>query len=128
VTSEDRYTFSQLVSALIELESGIAEMYRAASERSQPGTLRELFLSFSRANMEHIKFLTKARRETVIEMLLEPITGLGLEEQVLRAKQMIADQNLDDRNKAIQLEQTVQDLYNKTSAKVATCQQTLANF
>jgi hypothetical protein len=94
-------------------------MYRAASERSQPGTLRELFLSFSRANMEHIKFLTKARRETVIEMLLEPITGLGLEEQVLRAKQMIADQNLDDRNKAIQLEQTVQDLYNKTSAKVA---------
>lgn len=119
MTSEDRYTFSQVVSTLVELQSVVAELYKASAESVESSDLRELLLTFAKSSQEGIESLTRVRRETVIEMSLEPITGLRLDDQRLSVKQIIADQNLDHRHKAIALEQIVQDLCNKTSEKVA---------
>jgi len=118
LASEDRYTFSQVMSSLIELESMIAEFYRASAERSELSGLKELFLAFDRANQQRIGSLDKVRRETIIEMSLEPITGLELGKHRLRVKRTIKDENLGNREKAVALEGIMQDVYSKASRKL----------
>jgi len=119
LTGEDRYTFSQVVSLLIELESTIAEFYKASAERTSRRDLREVFLALEKANLKRRESLSRVRQGTVIEMSLEPITGLQLEEYELHVKRVMEDGNLDDLQKAIALESITQDLYGRVSDKVA---------
>jgi len=119
LASEDRYTFSQVMSSLIELESMITEFYRASAERAKLGELREIFLAFEKANLKRRDSMGRVRRETVIEMSLEPITGVELSKYKFEVKRAIEDENLDDLQKALALEAIIQDLYGKASKKVA---------
>ena len=118
MASEDRYTFSQVMSSLIELESMIAEFYRASVERSQASSSKEIFLTFEKANRQRMSSLDKVRRETVIEMSLEPIMGLALEEHRLHVRRVIEDRNLGDRQKAMALEDIMQGIYSEASRKL----------
>jgi len=119
LTSDNRYTFSQVVSLLIELESTIAKFYAASAERARRRDLREIFLTFEKANLKRRESLSRVRQGTVIEMSLEPITGLQLEKYELKAKHAMEDGNLDDLQKAIALESITQDLCRGVSDKVA---------
>ena len=116
--SEDRYTFSNLISFLIELEEKITEFYRAAAEKVIQDELRETFLSFSREDSKHKNSLSKVRRETVVEMSLEPITGLKLEERFLLINSVLKDNSLNDLKKALALEEMMQELYITASKRV----------
>jgi len=118
LASEDRYTFSQVMSSLIELESMIVEFYRASVERSQASGSKEIFLTFEKANQQRIGALDKVRRGTVIEMSLEPIMGLALEEHRFRVRRVIEDRNSGDRQKAIALEDIMQGIYRIASRKL----------
>jgi len=118
LASEDRYTFSQVMSSLIELESMIAEFYRASVERSQASSSKEIFLTFEKANQQQMSSLDKVRRETVIEMSLEPIMGLALEEHRLHVRRLIEDKNLGDPQKAMALEDIMQGIYREASRKL----------
>lgn len=119
MTSEDRYTFSQVVSSLTELETTMTQFYRASAERASYGKLREVFLTFEKANLKRRESLSRVRQGTVIEMSLEPITGLQLKEYEFHVKRKMEDRKLDDLQKAIALESITQDLYDKVSDKVA---------
>jgi len=118
LASEDRYTFSQVMSSLIELESMIAKFYRASAERSEPSGSKEIFLAFEKVNRQRIDSLDRVRRETVVEMSLEPIAGLGLGEHMLHVKRMIEGESLGDAQKAIALEGVMKDIYRQASRKL----------
>jgi len=118
LASEDRYTFSRVMSSLIELESMIAKFYRASAERFELSGSKEIFLAFERANQQRIDSLDRVRRETVVEMSLEPITGLGLGEHMLHVKRMIEGKSLGDTQKAMALEGVMKDIYRQASRKL----------
>jgi len=118
LASEDRHTFSQVISSLIELESMIAKFYRASAERSEISGSKEIFLAFEKANRQRIDSLDRVRRETVVEMSLEPITGLGLGEHMLHVKRMIEGESLADTQKALALESVMKDIYCQASRKL----------
>jgi rubrerythrin len=116
---EDRYTFSMVMNFLIELEDKIANFYKEAAERVRQDGLKELFLSFNRRNLERRDTIDRVKRETVLEMTLEPITGLRLENYIQRIDDIIRNEKAADPiDKSLRMEEIVYRLYNEVSVKV----------
>jgi hypothetical protein len=116
--SESRYTFSQVMSQLIELESMMAEFYRSSAEKIESTGPKSLFLEYEAASRRRIDSLDKVRRGTIIEMALETIAGLELDEVKLRIGRTIESKGEGDRDKAAVLEGIMQSVYSKTSERL----------
>jgi len=118
VTEENRYTFSAVMSFTIEIESKLVNFYKTAAERVEQTKLKELFSTFFKRSLDRRDTLTRVRRETVIEMTLEPITGLKLKEYALQIERIIKDEEANYLEKAIKLEGINLELYDKASVRV----------
>lgn len=97
----------------------MTDFYRAVAEKTQSDRLKKVFFTFEEANLKRRDSLIRARREMVVEMSLEPITGLKLGEYGLHVRRTIGDENLDDLQKAIALETVAGDIYARASAKIS---------
>ena len=113
-----KYTFSHVMSSLVELESKLTEFYREAAKRTHQNELRDTFSSFSEKSSTRKDALERVRRESVVEMALEPITGLELQTHSRQIDSVLRDEGMSDLQKATVLESVVQDVYTETSTKV----------
>lgn len=101
-----------------EVERDLANFYKIGAERVKQTSLRELFYVSFKRNLGRRDALAKVRRETVMEMTLEPIVGLRLKEYALQIEGIIKDEKVDYQKRAINLEEIIYKLYNKISEKV----------
>ncbi len=65
-------TFGAILRFAMELEQQAADFYEGAAG----GELKEVFGELARGSRKRLKRLERARREMVVEMVLESITGL----------------------------------------------------
>jgi len=116
--SDSRYTFSQVMNILGELETELAEFYRATAQRSICDDLKRAFLSYYEQTVRHLSTLKKMRYETVTEMTLEPITGLKLCHIGTEVDCLLEDKVLPDLEKALRLEAVMQNLYRDVAQRI----------
>jgi len=118
LAERERYTFSALISLLIQCENKLETFYQGEAEKTKSAKLKPLFKDFSEKNKEHKDKMEKTRRETLVEMALEPITGLNLNEHLAQIDSIIKKHNMDSVEKTIVLEEIMQKLYSEASSKV----------
>jgi hypothetical protein len=118
LAEEDRYTFAGFISLLMQCEDKLSEFYEASAQRAENMKLKSLFHNLSKENLEQKAKMEKARRETVIEMALEPMAGLRLKERLDQIDAITKGNNMGSIEKAIALEKTLQSLYKEASFKI----------
>ena len=116
---EEKYTLSAVIRKIIEIEEKTAEFYEKASEEIKEERIRKIFSKFSKKNKERIKTLEKTGRETVLELALEPIVGLKLKDYLKQIENIISSEEKSYIEKAIMLEEKLNDIYKETSNKIA---------
>lgn len=113
----EKYTFSQVISALIEIEQGVAQFYENLSKDVKDKALREVVSMVIQESLDRVKSLNRVRQLTVTEFSLEPITGLNLEYYMLQLNR-IREEGPHTLNRAAELEETLQKLYKEASATI----------
>jgi len=100
---------------LIGSETKLRELYETAAEATGDANLKSLLFKFGKNASKRLEMMQKARRESVVEMMLQPITGLKLAELGSKIEGTIEDARVGELQKLIILEDTVSDLYAKAS-------------
>ena len=118
LAEEERYTFSSIMTLLIESEDNLRRLYEAAAKDTNRDELRLLLSNYGKSSSRRIEMMRRARNETVMEITLEPITDLKLIEPLARIKDTIQDKQLSNLEKAITIETIVAETYAKVSPKV----------
>ncbi len=108
----ESYTFSALMRQVMEFEKILGEISGKMAEKF-PGkkTLREL----SEDSRKNVESLEKLVRETVVEMTLEPITGIDLAELTEKFGEM---NDGTEPEKIIEACNSLSELYAEISSKV----------
>jgi hypothetical protein len=114
----DRYTFSFLMSLLIENESKLKELYERTGKEVSQERLKSLLADSSKNSAKSMNLMQRARVERVVEMTLEPITGLKLADLITTINRTIEDGNLSNLEKAMRLELAVSELYARASPRI----------
>jgi len=70
-------TFGAVFEAAIRLEESLARRYEAQAD-AQMGAAQQVYRDLAGDGARRLKLLERLRRETVTEMILEPIQGLSL--------------------------------------------------
>ncbi len=112
VVMVETYTFSALMRQVVEFEKKLGDVAKkVAEEYPDIKILREL----AEDSNKNARTLEKLMRETVVEMTLEPITGIDLERMMNELKKMDDNAGLDEIPK---LSSTLSDFYVEISSKI----------
>jgi hypothetical protein len=114
----DRYTFSSLMSLLIENESKLKGFYEETGGEVSQERLKSFLAESSKNSSKRMNLMQRARVERVVEMTLEPITGLKLADLITTINQTIQDRNLCNLEKTMRLELAVAKLYARASPRI----------
>lgn len=115
---EERYTFSSLMTSLIESENRLKQLYEATAQATERPELKSLLTDFAKSSVKRIEMMPRARVESVVEIALEPITGLRLSELLATIDGTIQNERASVIQKLMTLERTISDLYARASPKV----------
>lgn len=118
VTHDERYTFSSLMSLLIEIEGKLRQLYEAMTKEIDEPKLKSLVSDYDRICMNRMDRMRKVRTESVVEFMLEPITDLRLADPVAKISAAIQNMSLGKLEKAITLERTISELYAVASPRI----------
>lgn len=114
----ERYTFSSLINCILELEGRVAEFYRDTARRAESRELGLLLSSLSESHLRNAELIS-GMRKTIVEMALEPISGLNLNSYITQVNSIITSGDMDDLDRAIQLSKVMGELYSSTSSRIA---------
>jgi hypothetical protein len=118
LADEERYTFSSLMSLLGEAEGKLKLLYETLAKEADEPKLRSLLSDYDRNSSRRMEMMRRARVESIVEFMLEPITGLKLSEPIAAIKTAIENQSLSSLEKAVTVERIISDLYSRASAKI----------
>ena len=118
MTSDERYTFSSLMSLFIEIEDKLRQVYEAMVNEIDEPRLKSLVSDYDRICMKRMDRMRKVRTESVVEFMLEPITDLRLGEPVARITAAVQNTSLGKLEKAIALERAIYELYAVASPRI----------
>lgn len=118
MTDEERYTFSSLMTILIESEEKLSKLYEAMAQGADDPRLRSLVSDYNKNSLKRIEMMRRARVERVVEIALEPITSLKLADPIAEINAATENESLSKLDKAIALEKTVSELYATASPKI----------
>jgi hypothetical protein len=118
LADEERYTFSSLMSLLGEAEGKLKLLYETLAKEADEPKLRSLLSDYDRNSSRRMEMMRRARVESIVEFMLEPITGLKLSEPIAAIKTAVEDQSLSRFEKAVTVERIISDLYGRASAKI----------
>ena len=118
LTSDERYTFSSLMSLFIEIEGKLRTLYEAMMKEIDEPRLKSLVSEYDRICMKRMDRMQKVRTESVVEFMLEPITDLRLAEPVAKISAAIQNTSLGKLEKAIALERTISEVYAAASPRI----------
>jgi hypothetical protein len=115
---EERYTFSSLMSLLSEAESKLKQLYETLAKKIDQPELKSLLSDYDRNSSRRMEMIRRTRVESVVEFMLEPITGLKLSEPIAAIKSAIENESLSSLEKAISVERIISELYGRASPKI----------
>lgn len=118
MTDDERYTFSSLMTLLIENEAKLKDLYEKNAEATSEPTLKSLLSDFGKGTGKRIDMMQRARVESVVEMALEPITGLKLAELLAKIDTITESKSLTDLEKVAAVEGMTSELYARASPKI----------
>jgi ElaB/YqjD/DUF883 family membrane-anchored ribosome-binding protein len=116
--SEERYTFSSLLSKLIEIQDKLEDFYKTSAKHSNK-ELAKFFSLFLKECEEIKNEIEKAKRESVIEFALEPISGLKINDFLKRFEEVILDKEINNHRKAEIIEEEIAKLFSETSKRIS---------
>lgn len=117
MTDEERYTFSSLMSLLIESERKLQKLYEMTAEETSRPELKSLLSDYGKKSLKRIDMMQKARIESVVEMTLEPVT-LNLSELLAKINQRVKNEGATNLEEVVALERIISELYARTSPKI----------
>ena len=118
MTDEERYNFSSLMSLLSEAESKLKHLYETLAKETGEPKLKSLLSDHDRNSSKRMEMMRRTRVESVVEFMLEPITGLRLAEPIAAIKTAIENQSLSGLEKAVTVERIISGLYATASPKI----------
>lgn len=118
MTDEERYTFGSLMSQLSEAESKLKQLYETLAKETGDPKLKSLLSDHDRNCSKRMEMMRRTRVESVVEFMLEPITGLKLAEPIAAIKTAIENQALSGLEKAVTVERVISELYATASPKI----------
>jgi glutamate synthase domain-containing protein 3 len=118
LTDEERYNFSSLMSLLSEAESKLKQLYETLAKETGEPKLKSLLSDYDRNSSKRMEMMRRTRVESVVEFMLEPITGLRLAEPIAAIKTAIENQSLIGLEKAVTVERIISELYATASPKI----------
>jgi len=118
LTDEERYNFSSLMSLLSEAEGKLKQLYETLTKETSEPKLKSLLSDYDRSSSKRLEMMRRTRVESVVEFMLEPITGLKLAEPISAIKTTIEKQSLSGLEKAVTVERIISELYAAASPKI----------
>ena len=118
MTDEERYNFSSLMSLLSEAEGKLKQLYETLVKEASEPKLKSLLSDYDRSSSKRLEMMRRTRVESVVEFMLEPITGLKLAEPISLIKTTIEKQSLSGLEKAVTVERIISELYAAASPKI----------
>jgi hypothetical protein len=118
LADEETYTFGSLMSQLSEAEGKLKLLYETLAKEIDEPRLKSLLSDYKRNSSRRMEMMRRTRVESVVEFMLEPITGLKLSEPIAAMKTAIKNQSLSSLEKAVTVERIVSDLYGRASPKI----------
>jgi len=118
LTDEERYNFSSLMSLLSEAEGKLKQLYETLTKETSEPKLKSLLSDHDRSSSKRLEMMRRTRVESVVEFMLEPITGLKLAEPISAIKTTIEKQSLSGLEKAVTVERIISELYAAASPKI----------
>ncbi len=115
---EERYTFSSLMTLLIESETKLEELYETTAQATKQPELKSLLSDFGKSSLKRMEMMRRARVESVVEIALEPITGLKLTELLAMINTSVQNRRVANIDKLMTVERTISDLYAGASSKI----------
>lgn len=119
LADDERYTFSSLMTLLIECEEKLEHYYQLASTRMDDPQLGTLLTDYSKEISRSVQSMRRTRIETVVEMALEPITDLKLAQSVRSIDGAIEVGKAGYLHGLMTMEGAVSQLYLQASPKIA---------
>ncbi|GEM_PF-7060245 len=117
MADEERYTFSSLMTSLIEIEGKLKQLYEAIEKETSNPKLKTTIADYGRNSLRGIESMRRARNESVVEFMLEPITDLRLAEPIARINASIDSKTTGNLEKAIVVGKLVSEVYAMASPK-----------
>lgn len=114
----ERYTFSSLMSLLIASEKKLHELYEIAGNETTEDNLKAFLSDSGKKSLMRMNLMQRARVERVVEITLEPITGLQLADLTAGINNAIENGNASPLEKTLRLERAMAELYTRTSPKI----------
>lgn len=118
MTDEERYTFSSLMTLLIETEGKLKQLYEAMANGADNLKLKSLLSDYGKSTLKRMEMMQRARVESVVEIALEPITTLKLAEPMAKINAAIESESPSDLEKVMTLERIISELYVLASPKI----------
>ena len=118
-SDEERYTFSSLMSLLIECERKLQQYYEKVSITTVNPQVASMLADYAKKTSQNVELMQKARVETIVEMALEPITDLKLAELVKSISSGLEVGKAGYVQGLVTIEGAVSQLYSQASPKVA---------
>jgi DNA-binding transcriptional regulator YbjK len=118
LTDEERYNFSSLMSLLSEAEGKLKQLYETLTKEASEPKLKSLLSDYDRSSSKRLEMMRRTRVESVVEFMLEPITGLKLAEPISAIKTTIEKQSLSGLERAVTVERIISELYAAASPKI----------
>ncbi len=115
--SEEKSTFSLLLSRLAEIEEKCASFYMNTSTQVKP-EFKDFFLLFAQQHEKTKNGIERAKVESLVEFALEPIPDLGINEQLKKVKDLIQEKNNLNIQKVITIEKEISKLIEEISNKI----------
>jgi rubrerythrin len=111
-------TFGAIFGFAIELEDHACQFYQTAAERSTSDEVVGLFAGYAKAAAKRSKRLARMRRESVTEMILEPISGLHSQDYLVSASVAAGTTPADLAQAAQELELSAARFYKAATDKI----------
>ena len=118
MATAERFTFSSLMSLLIESEKKLKGLYEVSLNEISQEKLKRFILEAGKHSSKRIDLMQRARVERVVEMTLEPITDLELTDLITRITNIVESRNVSNVQKTMRMEKTISELYVKVAPKI----------
>jgi len=114
---EEKYTYSTLMTKIVEIERRIGGFYEKAS-RARGGEVGELFKKYAAEARDRIDRIIQAKQMSVLEMTLETITNIPIKQSTREIEEIIKDKGMTVVEKAVEIERKILELYKMVSEKI----------
>ncbi len=113
----EKYTLSSLLSRLSEFESTLSQIYDELSRETADRELKHMLTEYASKSKVRANEL-ESIKEFVIELALEPITGIELNSYINRIKETASKKDISVRDRVKEIELNIKELYSQISSKI----------